>query len=88
MQIKRYTRRRGRFRLPVTETVISHIAEPANVPDPINLRLKALAVRSAAINPTVADDYGEGDSIVLSRPDPDPAGAQWHALGQRAQFCV
>ena len=61
------------FRRPVTETVISHIAEPANVPDPINLRLMALAVRSAATDPTVADDYGEGDSIVLSRPDPDPA---------------
>jgi hypothetical protein len=61
------------FRRPVTETVISHIAEPANVPDPINLRLMALAVRSAATDPTVADDYGEGDSIVLLRPDPDPA---------------
>jgi hypothetical protein len=59
------------FRRPVTETVISHIAEPANVPEPINLRLMARAVRAAASDPTVADDYGEGDSMVLSRPNPD-----------------
>jgi hypothetical protein len=61
------------FRLPVTETVISHIAEPANVPDPINLRLMARAVRAAASDPTVADDYGEDDSMVLSRPNSDPS---------------
>jgi hypothetical protein len=61
------------FRLPVTETVISHIADPANVPDPINLRLMARAVRAAASDPTVADDYGEGDSMVLSRPNSDPS---------------
>jgi hypothetical protein len=61
------------FRRPLTETEISHIAEPANVPDPINLRLMARAVRAAATDPTVADDYGAGESMVLSRPDPDPA---------------
>lgn len=61
------------FRQPVTETVISHIAEPANVPDPINLRLMALAVRAAASDPTIADDYGKGDSMVLWRPNPDPS---------------
>ena len=61
------------FRLPVTEAVISHIAESANVPDPINLRLMALAVQAAATDPTVADGYGAGDSMVLSRPDPDPS---------------
>jgi hypothetical protein len=61
------------FRRPVTETVISHIAEPANVPDPINLRLMARAVRAAATHPKVADDYGEDDSMVLSRPNSDPA---------------
>ena len=61
------------FRWPVTETLISHIAEPANVPDPINLRLMAIAVKAAATDPTVADDYGAGDSILLSAPDPNPA---------------
>jgi hypothetical protein len=61
------------FRWPVTETRISHIAEPVNVPDPINLRLMARAVRAAAADPTVADDYGDGDSLVLSRPNSNPA---------------
>jgi hypothetical protein len=61
------------FRRPVTQTVISHIAEPANVPDAINLRLMARAVKAAATDPTVADDYGDGDSIVLSRPNAEPA---------------
>jgi hypothetical protein len=61
------------FRWPVTETVISHIAEPANVPDPISLRLMASAVKTAATDPAVADDYGPGDSIVLSHPHANPA---------------
>jgi hypothetical protein len=61
------------FRKPLTETVISHIAEPANVPDPIDLRLMAAATEAAAVDPTIADDYGPGDSIVLSRPAVDPA---------------
>ncbi len=60
------------FRWPATETVISHIAEPANVPDPINLRLMARAVKAAPPDPTLANDYGAGRSIVLSRPDADP----------------
>jgi hypothetical protein len=61
------------FRWPLTETLISHIAEPANVPDPINLRLMARAVKAAATDPTGADDYGRGESIVLSRPNANPA---------------
>jgi hypothetical protein len=61
------------FRKPLTETVISHIAEPVNVPDPINLRLMAVATEAAVTDPTVPDDYGPGDSIVLSRPDANPA---------------
>jgi hypothetical protein len=61
------------FRWPVTETLISHIAEPANVPDPIDLRLMARAVKAAATDPTVADDYGPGESIVLLRPNANPA---------------
>ncbi|MGP1675984.1 MAG: hypothetical protein ACTS6J_02370 [Burkholderiales bacterium] len=60
------------FRLPVTETLISHIAEPMNVPEPINLRLMARAVKGAT-NATLDDDYGFGESIVLSRPDANPA---------------
>ncbi|MCJ7838780.1 MAG: hypothetical protein MUP61_06155, partial [Burkholderiales bacterium] len=60
------------FRWPLTEALISHIAEPANVPDPINLRLMARAVTAAATDSTVADDYGEGESIVLSRPNANP----------------
>ena len=61
------------FRLPVTETQITHIAEPANVPDPINLRLMARAMKAATTDSTVADDYGPGESIVLSRPNANPA---------------
>ena len=61
------------FRLPVTEKQITHIAETANVPDPIDLRLMVRAVKAAATDSTVADDYGEGESIVLSRPDSNPA---------------
>jgi len=61
------------FRWPVTETAISHIAEPANVPDPISLRLMARAVKAAATDPIVADDYGDGESVVLSRPNANPA---------------
>jgi hypothetical protein len=61
------------FRRPVTETLISHIAEPINVPEPIDLRLMAAAVKAAPGHPEVADDYGLGDSLVLSRPDANPA---------------
>lgn len=60
------------FRRPVTETVISHIAEPMNVPDPLNLRLIAGAVKAAATDSTVSDDYGDGESIVLARPNANP----------------
>ena len=57
---------------PITETQITHIAEPANVPDPINLRLMARAVKAAAADPTVPDDYGPDESIVLLRPNAIP----------------
>ena len=60
------------FRLPITEKQITHIAEPANVPDPINLRLMARAVKASAADPTVPDDYGPGESVVLLRPNPLP----------------
>jgi hypothetical protein len=61
------------FRLPVTETEISHIAEPANVPEPIDLRLMASAVKAAVADPGVFDDYGPGESVVLWRPNANPA---------------
>ena len=61
------------FRLPITEKQITHIAEPTNVPDPINLRLMARAVKAAATDDTVADDYGDRQSIVLARPNVNPA---------------
>ena len=61
------------FRRPLTETSISHIAEPVNVPDPIALRLMARAIRAAATDQTIADDYGPGSSVALSRPNADPA---------------
>jgi hypothetical protein len=60
------------FRLPVTETVISHIAESTNVPDPIDLQLMARALKASLIDPTVPNDYGPDDSVVLLRPDADP----------------
>ena len=60
------------FRLPRTEARISHLAEPINVPEPLNLRLMARAVRSAT-DATPDDDYGPGESVLLSRPAANPA---------------
>ena len=60
------------FRFPITETQITHIAEPANVPDPINLRLMARAIKASATDPAVPDDYGADESVVLLRPNPLP----------------
>lgn len=60
------------FRLPIAEKQITHIAEPANVPDPINLRLMARALKASTADPTVPDDYGPGESVVLLRPNPLP----------------
>jgi hypothetical protein len=63
------------FRRPVTETSISHIAEPSNVPAPIDLRLMARAVSAAISDPTVYDDYGLEESLVLARPNANPKKA-------------
>jgi hypothetical protein len=60
------------FRWPLTETDVGHIAEPPNVPDPLDTRTMARAVDAARHDPDVFDDYGPGSSILLSRPDPDP----------------
>ena len=61
------------FRWPSTETQITHLAEPANVPDPIPLRLMSKALEATATDPTLPDDYGPGESILLSRPHANPA---------------
>ena len=58
------------FRLPQTEKLISHIAEPANVPDPLRIRAIALQVRAAQQTSLVVSqtqDYGDGSSFVLRR---------------------
>ncbi len=58
------------FRLPQTEKLISHIAEPANVPDPLRIREIALQVRAAQQTSLVVSqtqDYGDGRSFVLCR---------------------
>ena len=60
------------FRRPLSETQVTHIAEPVNVPDPIDLRLMAIAARAAALDDSVACDYGADSSLVLSRPNADP----------------
>ena len=75
------------FRWPLTETLVSHIAEPANVPDPINLRLMARALKAAATDPTLADDYGPGKSLVLSRPNANPALAPVPIAATHIRVC-
>jgi hypothetical protein len=66
------------FRRPRTEDDISHLAEPINVPEPLSVRLMALAVKAAqastvpAPNAVIDDDYGPGESIVLLRPGNPP----------------
>lgn len=61
------------FRFPVTETTITHIAQPANVPEPIDLRGMSRALGAASTDATVFDDYGTDESVVLLRPQADPA---------------
>lgn len=60
------------FRLPATEKQVTHLAEPANVPAAIDLRLMARALKAAVAGNTVPDDYGKDESIVLSRPNSNP----------------
>ncbi|MEO6319850.1 MAG: hypothetical protein ABIR56_04235, partial [Polaromonas sp.] len=62
------------FRRAQTEEDISHLSEPLNVPEPLGVRLMALAVRAAQASTVPApdarldDDYGPGESLVLLRP--------------------
>jgi hypothetical protein len=66
------------FRRPRREDDISHLAEPINVPEPLSVRLMALAVRAAQASTLPApddrpdDDYGRGESILLARPGNPP----------------
>jgi hypothetical protein len=66
------------FRHAQTEDDISHLAEPINVPEPLSVRLMAMAVRAAQASVVPApdarldDDYGDGESIVLLRPGNPP----------------
>ena len=67
------------FRHAQTEDDISHLAEPINVPEPLSVRLMAIAVRAAQASTVPApdtrldDDYGDGESLVLLRPGNPPA---------------
>jgi hypothetical protein len=66
------------FRRARTEENISHLAEPINVPEPLSVRLMALAVKAAqastvpAPNAVLDDDYGNGESLVLLLPGSPP----------------
>ncbi|CAG9170123.1 hypothetical protein LMG23992_01471 [Cupriavidus laharis] len=66
------------FRRAQTEDDISHLAEPVNVPEPLGVRLMALAVRAAQGSTTPApdarldDDYGPAESLALLRPGNPP----------------
>lgn len=67
------------FRRAQTEGDISHLAEPINAPEPLSVRLMALAVKAAQASLTPApdavldDDYGDGESLLLARPGNPPA---------------
>mgnify|MGYP002778595975 CR=1 FL=1 len=64
------------FRQPRPEPEITHLAEPADVPEPIPLREMAAAFRVAAglgVGAGTELDYGPGRSLWLSRPNADPA---------------
>jgi hypothetical protein len=65
------------FRQPVTEAVITQLAQPLNAPEPMALRLLAREVRAAQADPTLACDYGTSPgrsaSLVLLRANANPA---------------
>ena len=66
------------FRRPQSEDDISHLAEPINVPEPLSVRLMALAVKAAqagtapAPDEVLVDDYGPDESVELLRPGTPP----------------
>lgn len=61
------------FRRPRTEIDISHLADPVNVPEPLTVRLTALAVKAAqasvipASDDILGDDYGAAESFAFFR---------------------
>jgi hypothetical protein len=64
------------FRFAQAETDISHLAEPINVPEPLSVRLMAMAVQAAqkTAQPDAQhdDDYGDGESLVFLKPGNQP----------------
>ena len=69
------------YRRAQTEDDITHLSDPINVPEPLSVRLMALAVRAAqrsvvpAPDAVTDDDYGDGESLVLLRGNvPVPVG--------------
>lgn len=64
------------FRFAQAEPDISHLAEPVNVPEPLSVRLMAMAVRAvqASAQPDAQrdDDYGDGESLVFFTPGTPP----------------
>lgn len=74
------------FRHARSEDDIGHLAEPANVPEPLGVRLMALAVRAAQASMTPApdarldDDYGPGESVLLLRATEPPAAVPVSAI--------
>jgi hypothetical protein len=64
------------FRRPQPEDDIAHLAESINVPEPLGVRLMALAIKEAQAStvPTPDerrdDDYGADESLTLWRPGP------------------
>ena len=62
------------FRRAQAEDDIAHLAEPINAPEPLTVRLMALAIREAQASVVPApdarrdDDYGDGESLILWRP--------------------
>ncbi|MBR0846469.1 hypothetical protein JQ543_01840 [Bradyrhizobium diazoefficiens] len=64
------------FRFAQAETDISHLAEPINVPEPLSVRLMAIAIRAAqaTAQPDTQreDDYGDGESLVFFKPGSPP----------------
>ncbi|MEK1888226.1 MAG: hypothetical protein AAAB35_11775 [Phyllobacterium sp.] len=71
------------FRRPRTETDISHLADPVNVPEPLTVRLSALTVKAAQASTVPSpddildDDYGAAESFAFFRQNqPDPVSVE------------
>jgi len=64
------------FRQPQPEDDIAHLAEPINMPEPLGVRLMALAIKDAQASTVPApdarldDDYGPGESLTFYRGNP------------------